>query len=124
MYDFANILFAGPCNRACPFCIGLLMPHRVDVDTLGVFPPRGIEGFIEMVNRHEVREIWNLLEGVPRVGSFHGNPVHDLDGMEVTCWSFDATDMRSLNLFADGTLGTSYLITRTPELGAPQSGTR
>ena len=34
MPDFANILFAGPCNRTCPFCIGKAMPGRVNVDNL------------------------------------------------------------------------------------------
>jgi hypothetical protein len=40
----------------------------------------------------------------------------DFSGMEVTLWSFEASTCRSLNLFADGTLGTSYLLTETPEL--------
>ena len=57
---------------------------------------------------------------------FKGNPVYDLDGVEVTVWDFDASECRSVNLFPDGTLGTSYLLTRTVELrtrgqGASQS---
>ena len=36
--------------------------------------------------------------------------------MEVTFWDFDETGLRSINLFANGTLGTSYLLTETPEL--------
>jgi hypothetical protein len=59
---------------------------------------------------------WDILGGLPQTRRFHGNPVHDFRGMDVTYWDFDLTGMRSLNLFADGTLGTSYLITRTPEL--------
>jgi molybdenum cofactor biosynthesis enzyme MoaA len=59
---------------------------------------------------------WNVLPGRVPTGRFKGNPVYDLNGMEVTYWDFDEAGMRSLNLFADGTLGTSYLITRTPEL--------
>ena len=39
-----------------------------------------------------------------------------LSGIEVTLWSFEAATCRSLNLFADGTPGTSYLLTETPEL--------
>jgi hypothetical protein len=40
----------------------------------------------------------------------------DYRGMEITRWDFDASECRSVNLFADGTLGTSYLLTVTPEL--------
>ena len=47
---------------------------------------------------------------------FKNNPVYDLDGMEVTVWNFDDTTYRSLNLFADGTLGSNYLLTKTPEI--------
>jgi MoaA/NifB/PqqE/SkfB family radical SAM enzyme len=250
MPDFANILFAGPCNRTCPFCIGKLMPDRVNVDNLDVFPLRGLDGFVEEVNgqrieqivmtgtvtdpqlyRHEERllallrerlhegarfsvhtngvlalrkwEAFNaydracisfpsfepatyeklmgsrrvpdlaaivararipvkvscvvndenlrdvdsflarcraigvrrvvlrklygetreleVLRGVPVRAWFRGNPVVDVDGMEVTWWDFDRTAMSSLNLFADGTLGTSYLIARTPELAGGHS---
>jgi hypothetical protein len=29
-YDFANLLFSGPCNARCPFCIGqqVITPER------------------------------------------------------------------------------------------------
>lgn len=245
MFDFANILFAGPCNRDCPFCIGRQMPDEVNVSNLDLYPLRGQEAFVEAVNRegvcqivftgtvtdpslyrhqgrllahlrervhgraeyslhtngvlalarmdefnqydraclsfpsfdpdtyskmmgsrrvpdlaaivraaripvkvscivneHNVGELdtflarcrdagvrrvvlrrlfgetraWNVLPGRVPAGRFRGNPVYDLDGLEVTYWDFDETGLRSLNLFADGTLGTSYLITRTPEL--------
>ena len=36
-----------------------------------------------------------------------------------TRWDFDQSECRSINLFADGRLGTSYLLTETPELRAP-----
>ncbi len=242
--DFANILFAGPCNRACPFCIGQLLPDAVNVNNLDEFPPRGLEAFIAEVTRlgveqvvftgtvtdpqlyrHEAAllsllrsrlpastrysvhtngvlalrkmDVFNQydracisfpsfrpetharmmgservpdlativararipvkvsavvtadnapempdflrrcrdigvrrivlrkpygdpvdrvdLSDLPRVGTFKGCAVHDLDGAEVTYWDFDEARMSSLNLFADGTLGTSYLLTRTRE---------
>lgn len=244
MFDFANILFAGPCNRFCPFCIGQHLPDAVNVDNLDVYPPRGIEAFIDAVNRHQVANIvftgtvtdphlyrhearllamlrerlhpaarfsihtngvlslrkldvfnqydracisfpsftpavyeqmmgvrrvpdlarliaasqipvkvscvvnehnvheidaflarchaigvrrlvvrklfgetrtWAILQGLPIVRSFRGQPVMDYNGMEVTYWNFDASSCRSLNLFADGTLGTAYLLTETQE---------
>ncbi len=36
--------------------------------------------------------------------------------MEVTYWDFDATACTSINLFPDGTIGDSHLLTRTPGL--------
>jgi hypothetical protein len=248
MYDFANLLFAGPSNRACPFCIGKLVPEQVNIPNLDVYPPRGIEKFIEFVNHELIKQIvftgtttdpqlyryearllamlrerlhgaarfsvhtngalglrkmevfnqydracisfpsfrsetyrkmmgsprvpdleaivtaaripvkvscvlnehnveemdsflaecrrigvrrlvlrklygetrqWDILRGLPVERWFRGNPVFDYHGMEVTSWDFDATECRSINLFADGTLGTSYLLTKTPELLAP-----
>jgi hypothetical protein len=50
------------------------------------------------------------------IGEFRGNPVMSWGGMEVTYWDFDESRCRSINLFADGTLGTSYLLSETPEL--------
>ena len=245
MYDFANILFAGPCNRACPWCIGLRLPDRVNASNLGVYPPLGIDAFVETVNRERIAEIvltgtvtdpqlykhearllallrerlhraarlsihtngvlalrridvfnqydracisfpsfvpetyeklmgsrrvpdlaailrasripvkvssvvnehnagevrefvsecqrigvrrlvfrrlygetrtWNILHDLPVVRMFKGNPVMDFQGMEITRWDFDHSECRSINLFADGTLGTSYQLTETPEL--------
>ena len=244
-YDFANILFAGPCNRRCPWCIGERLPAAVNRSNLDEFPPRGLAAFIDEVNAHQVREIvftgtvtdpqlyrheralldllrarlhadarfsvhtngvlalrqietfnaydracislpsfapetyatmmgpgkvpdlaailsaatipvkvscvldapnvgelddflarcaalgvrrvvlrrlfeetrtWRVLTDRVPSGHFKGNPVYDVDGMEVTYWDFDDARFRSLNLFADGTLGRSYLLTRTTEL--------
>lgn len=244
MYDFANILFAGPCNRACPWCIGKLIPDRVNVGNLNVFPPRGLEAFIDAVNEHRIEQIvftgtttdpqiysregeliallrdrlhpearfsvhtngvlairkmdvlnlydracisfpsfvpetyekmmgsrhvpdlarivemaripvkvscvidennvgevdaflhqchrigvkrlvirklygetreWNILGDLPVVGQFRGNPVMNYKGMEVTYWDFDNSHCTSINLFPDGTLGTSYLLVETKE---------
>jgi len=245
MFDFANILFAGPCNRFCPWCIGKRLPARVSPSNLDLWPPRNLDGFVEMVNRERVPEVvftgtvtdphlyryegrlieelrrrlhprarisvhtngalslkklsvfnlydraaisfpsfepgiyeklmgsrrvpdlagileraaipvkvsavvnehneggiekflarcrrigvrrlvlrrlfgdhtpWPSWEGLRPAGEYRGNPVMDFSGMEVTLWSFEAATCRSLNLFADGTLGTSYLLTETPEL--------
>jgi MoaA/NifB/PqqE/SkfB family radical SAM enzyme len=55
--DFANILFGGPCNRACPFCIGQSLPERVRASNLNLYPPRNLDAFIDEVNREGVRHI-------------------------------------------------------------------
>jgi hypothetical protein len=55
--DFANILFAGPCNRWCPDCIGHRLPAKVNLSNLDLFPPKNIAGFIEAVNQLRIRHI-------------------------------------------------------------------
>ena len=248
MFDFANILFAGPCNRACPWCIGKKLPEEVNPSNLDLWPLRNLESLIARVNEENVPEIvltgtvtdphlyryegeltfelrrrlhpgarisihtngvlslkklsvfnlydraaisfpsfdpgiyeklmgsrhvphltrileraaipvkvsavvnehnepgleeflercraigvrrlvlrrlfaeggdhrpWPFFGGLRPVGQYRGNPVMDFSGMEVTLWSFEAATCRSLNLFADGTLGTSYLLTETEEV--------
>ena len=244
-YDFANVLFAGPCNRFCPWCIGQQLPASASVDNLDLFPPRGLDAFIDCVNEHHIREIvftgtvsdpqlyhhelrllehlrerlhsdarfsvhtngvlalkkletfnaydracisfpsfepetysqmmgsrrvpdlaaivrraripvkvscvidapnageidafiarcaaigvrravvrrlfgdtraWPVLTAQTPARCFKGNPVYDLNGIEVTVWDFDDTQCRSVNLFPDGTLGTSYLLTETAQM--------
>jgi MoaA/NifB/PqqE/SkfB family radical SAM enzyme len=250
MMDFANVLFGGPCNRRCYYCIGKALPDRVNVNNLDMFPPRGLDAFVEEVNARGIREIvftatttdpqmyryevelldllrsripgarysvhtngvlalrkiaafnhydracislpsfdpdvyekhmgsrrvpdlaeilrratipvkvscvvddhnastvMEFLErcrvlGVRRVvlrrvfgstrslavaakcvGNYRGNPVYDYRGVEVTCWDFDATASTSLNLFADGSLGSEYLLVRSVARDGARSASR
>jgi len=84
-------------------------------------------GVRRLVVRRLYRETrqWGILRGLPVVGQFRGNPVlrygEPPEGMEVTYWDFDESRCRSINLFADGTLGTSYRLTETPELPGARS---
>lgn len=240
-YDFANILFAGPCNRSCPFCIGKEVAEQLNQPNLDLFPLRNLDGFVDAVQklaideivftgtttdpqlyRHEqtlldflrqslpgrkysvhtngvlslrklatfnsydracisfpsfepevyrrmmgaaavpdlakivqqakipvkvscvvneynasgidgflrrlsdigVRRVvlrnlfgdkrdWRILHDSRPIRFHRGNPVHDFDGMEVTVWDFERSESRSINLFADGTIGEDYLITQT-----------
>lgn len=242
--DFANILFGGPCNRFCPFCIGQQLPQRVRQSNLGLYPLIHQEDFAREVNRLGIRQVvftgtvtdpllyrhqerllqWlraNIVEGasyslhtngglalqqmdtvnlydkmcislpsfnpctyermmgssrVPRLAQilqraeipvkvscivthdneaeigpylqqlgelgvkrvvlralygsrlpeqlasclppqepshYRGSAVYQWDGMEVTLWNFQESESTSLNLFSDGTLGTSYLLAET-----------
>lgn len=243
MHDFANILFAGPCNRFCPFCIGKEVPAEVNQDNLHLFPLRNQAAFIErvrqlqipevvftgtttdpqlyryegellaalrselpavrfsvhtngvlalrkietfnsydracisfpsfvpstyykmmgsrvvpdlaaivrasripvkvscIVNEHNEQEVESFLERLSAIGvrravmrklygetrapgiltgrtpthTYRENPVYDINGMEVTVWDFDRATSKSINLFPDGTIGSSYLLARTPE---------
>ena len=56
-FDFANILFAGPCNARCPDCIGRQIDPRLSVNNLNEFPPRNLNRFIEMIIQHEIRQV-------------------------------------------------------------------
>lgn len=57
MYDFANILLTGRCNRRCPPCIGHALAGRSLPDSLGLFPLPGLGEFLESLRRHGIREV-------------------------------------------------------------------
>lgn len=248
--DFANILFAGPCNRHCPDCIGHALPAAFNRSNLDQYPPRNIEDFIKAANHlhishiifsatntdpqlyccerdlltllrqrihtgadyalhtngvlalqkmdvfqqydkvtislpsfnprtyarlmgspnvpdisriverssipvklsmllseanvHEVpkylqrcaelgikrvvlrkrygeKHEWEILEGIEPQSIYRNNPVYWINGVEVTYWVFETSSNTSLNLFADGTLGSTYLLAQTPNITASAS---
>lgn len=55
---------------------------------------------------------WNLFPYLEPIRYFGGNPVYNVDGMEVTLWDFSASRVRCLNLFSDGTITQEYQLTR------------
>ena len=56
-FDFANILFAGPCNLRCPYCIGRQVDPALNRDNLDEFPPRNLDAFVALLQHHRVRQI-------------------------------------------------------------------
>ena len=56
---------------------------------------------------------WPVLTTQKPVRWFKGNPTYEVDDIEVTVWNLDDTQCRSVNLFPNGMLGTSYLLTET-----------
>ncbi len=56
-YDFANILFAGPCNLRCPYCIGRQIEPGLNQNNLNLFPLRNLEKFVTMLKKQGVTEI-------------------------------------------------------------------
>jgi MoaA/NifB/PqqE/SkfB family radical SAM enzyme len=54
-YRFANILFSGPCNLRCPYCIGEQVPKRPA--NLDVFPLRGLDRFVDALRRADTRQV-------------------------------------------------------------------
>ena len=51
---------------------------------------------------------WNLFPDLSPTRYFGGNPVYEIDGMEVTLWDFSASCVRCLNLFSDGSISAEY----------------
>jgi len=51
MFDFGNILFGGPCNQRCNFCIGKHLPPKMTATTLRTRPAdlRGLPEFIKQM---------------------------------------------------------------------------
>jgi len=56
-YDFANILFAGPCNQRCPYCIGQQIDPALNRNNLSDWPLRNLEQFAALLRQHNVRQI-------------------------------------------------------------------
>jgi len=57
MFDFANILFSGPCNARCPFCIGQQIDPALNQNNLHEFPPKNLAAFMALIQAHTIRQI-------------------------------------------------------------------
>jgi molybdenum cofactor biosynthesis enzyme MoaA len=64
--------------------------------------------------RYGEQRDWGLFAGLTPRRIFGGNPVYDLDGLEVTLWDFSRAGaaLRCLNLFSDGEIGVHYELAR------------
>lgn len=56
-YDFANILFGGPCNLRCPYCIGQQLDPALNQNNLNLFPLRNLDRFVDLLRDHHITEI-------------------------------------------------------------------
>lgn len=54
---FANIHLSGPCNRACPFCIGQHMMSLDSYDNLDQWPLENFDEFVKSCLEHGVKDI-------------------------------------------------------------------
>lgn len=55
--DFANILFGGPCNRACPFCIGQQLVARLRQNNLRLYPLLGQDELVRQVRERGIGQV-------------------------------------------------------------------
>ncbi len=53
-FDFAAILFSGPCNARCPFCIGKQIAPALTPPNLHIYPPRNLDALVEAVRRYRI----------------------------------------------------------------------
>ncbi|MDF1515135.1 MAG: hypothetical protein P1S60_15095 [Anaerolineae bacterium] len=53
------------------------------------------------------------MSGVAVHHYYRHNPVYMINGVKVTTWTFEATTSTSLDLYADGTLSTTYLMVKS-----------
>jgi molybdenum cofactor biosynthesis enzyme MoaA len=56
-YHFANILFAGPCNLRCPYCIGQQLNPGLNQNNLDLFPLQNIDQFVYLLQQNKIAEI-------------------------------------------------------------------
>ena len=56
-YDFANILFAGPCNLRCPYCIGKQLDPALSQNNLDRFPLQNIDRFVYLLQQNNITEV-------------------------------------------------------------------
>ena len=56
-FDFANLLFAGPCNARCPACIGRQLDPRLSLGNLEEYPPRNLDAWLALIWRHAIRQV-------------------------------------------------------------------
>jgi hypothetical protein len=53
---------------------------------------------------------WPVVDHLPQVSTFCGNPVYTYHGMEITWWDFERAAGASLNLFSNGVISPHYLL--------------
>ncbi len=57
IYDFANLLFAGPCSARCYFCIGKQVAPELSPNNLEAFPPRGLDRFSDLIWEYHISQV-------------------------------------------------------------------
>jgi molybdenum cofactor biosynthesis enzyme MoaA len=135
MYDRATISFPSftpqvfanmTGSRHMPDLAAILRAARIPIKVscvIGEQNAHQIDDFVARCHSIGVRRLalrqlygdnrqWPILSDLEPVYYFRGNPVYDYFGVQVTYWHFEHTTTTSLNLFADGTISSEYLLTR------------
>lgn len=56
----------------------------------------------------QLEELW-----AKNIGKYKNNSIYKIHGIEITLWSFDTTDARSINLFSNGYISHEYLLAQS-----------
>lgn len=130
LYDRATISFPSFHPATCQAMTGsqavldlrpILSAARIPVKLSTLIAPENLpelDSIVERcrslgVRRIVLRRLWQggpdwAPRGISPSRTFAGNPVYELDGIEVTVWDFHRTRMRCLNLYADGSIVDEY----------------
>ena len=100
-YDFANILFAGPCNQRCPYCIGRQIPPPLNQCNLHRFPVLNLDPFVDRLRRHRVRQ-------VVLTGTNTDPQLYDRE-RELVCWLREQLPDAQLSLHTNGQLALAKI---------------
>jgi MoaA/NifB/PqqE/SkfB family radical SAM enzyme len=103
MYDFANILLTGRCNRRCPHCIGHTLAGRELPDSLSLFPLPGLPAFLDAMRQHGICEV--SLTGTntdPLLYHYSGRLIHALrhgvPGVRISLHTNGALALRKIGI--------------------------
>jgi molybdenum cofactor biosynthesis enzyme MoaA len=95
-YDFANVLFAGPCNLRCPYCIGRQLDPTLNRDNLDEFPLRNLDAFVALLRRYDIRQV--VLTGTTTDPQLYHHEAH------LVCWLREQLPEARLSLHTNGQL--------------------
>jgi hypothetical protein len=78
-YEFGNILFGGPCNQKCVFCIGQQLPKHLSPRNHREWPLRNLDLFVERMTLSNTKRI--ILTGTttdPQLYKYEGELLNHL----------------------------------------------
>jgi pyruvate-formate lyase-activating enzyme len=133
-YEFGNILFAGPCNQKCPFCIGAQIDPNLSPNNLKKWPLENLDAFITQMKetktkklimtgtvtdpqlyKHEEQLIQHMREQLPGIHiSLHTNGLLALPKMKVFNMYDNCT--LSINSFNPETFAKLHGVKTMPNL--------
>jgi len=133
-YEFGNILFSGPCNQKCPFCIGQQLDSSLSPNNLKKWPLENIDQFVDKMKetktkklimtgtitdpqlyKHEEKLVKHMREQLPGIHiSLHTNGLSALPKMEVFNMYDNCT--MSINSFNPETFSKLHGVRSMPDL--------
>jgi molybdenum cofactor biosynthesis enzyme MoaA len=100
-----------------PVKVSCLLSHHNDAHVEQFLARCRLAGIRRVALRQQYGDMrqWRILSDRQPTSYYRGNPVYDVGGVEVTYWQFERCTCTSINLFPDGTISASYLISRSTD---------